>query len=34
LQAVEGIGKNLADRIKWTVSEKIGFYGFDEDFTI
>ncbi|UCD81906.1 MAG: hypothetical protein JSW26_10905 [Desulfobacterales bacterium] len=34
LQAVEGIGKNLADRIKWTVSEQIGFYGLDEDFPI
>ena len=30
LQAAEGIGKSLADRIKWTVSEQIGFYGFDE----
>lgn len=34
LQTVEGIGKNLADRIKWTVSEKIEFYGVDEDFPI
>lgn len=34
LQTVEGIGKNLADRIKWTVSEGIEIYGFDEDFPI
>jgi len=27
LQTAEGIGKNLADRIKWLVSEKIEFYG-------
>lgn len=34
LQAVEGIGKNLADRIKWSVGEEIESYGFDEDFPI
>jgi len=27
LQAVDGIGKKIAEKIKWTVSEKILFYG-------
>ena len=26
LQTIEGIGKDLADRIKWMVIEKIEFY--------
>jgi len=27
LQSVYGIGKNVADRIKWAVSEEIKIYG-------
>jgi len=34
LQAVEGIGKNIADGIRSAVSEQIGHYGFEEDFPI
>ena len=34
LQAVEGIGKNIADGIRSAVSEQIGRYGFEEDFPI
>ena len=34
LQAVEGIGDNIADGIKSAVKEQITPYGFDEDFPI
>ena len=34
LQAVEGIGKNIADGIRSAVNEQIGRYGFEEDFPI
>jgi DNA excision repair protein ERCC-4 len=34
LQAVEGIGQILAEKIKWTVSEEIAVYGYDEDFPL
>ena len=34
LQAVEGIGDNIAEGIKTAVKEQISYYGFDEDFPI
>jgi len=34
LQAVEGIGDNIADGIKSAVNEQISSYGFDDDFPI
>jgi len=34
LQAVEGIGDNIAEGIKTAVKEQISCYGFDEDFPI
>jgi len=34
LQAVEGIGKKIADGIRSSVSEQIECYGFEEDFPI
>ena len=34
LQAVEGIGDNIAEGIKTAVNEQISYYGFDDDFPI
>jgi Holliday junction resolvasome RuvABC DNA-binding subunit len=34
LQTVEGIGAKTADRIRWTVSEKIAPYGDNTLFSI
>jgi ERCC4-type nuclease len=34
LQSVDGIGKSIADKIKWAVSEQIEPYGIDDDFPI
>jgi len=34
LQAVEGIGDNIADGIRAAVKEQISYYGFNEDFPI
>jgi ERCC4-type nuclease len=34
LQAVEGIGENIADGIKSVVTEQISHWGFDEEFSI
>jgi len=33
LQAVDGVGKGLAEKIRWMVSEKVNDYGADELFT-
>ena len=34
LQSVDGIGKNIADKIKWAVSERITHYGLIDEFPI
>lgn len=34
LQSVDGIGKNIAERIKWTVSEQIQPYGISDEWLI
>ena len=34
LQSVEGIGENIADRIKWVVSEQMKPYGGIDEFPI
>ena len=34
LQSVEGIGKKIADKIKWAVSEQISPYGIQDEFPI
>ncbi|UCE52212.1 MAG: hypothetical protein JSV31_23590, partial [Desulfobacterales bacterium] len=34
LQSVDGIGKNIAERIKWTVSEQIQPYGISDEWLL
>jgi len=34
LQSIEGIGENIADRIKWVVSEQMKPYGGIDEFPI
>ena len=34
LQAVEGIGDHVADRIRSAIKDQISDYGFDEDIPI
>ncbi len=34
LQSVDGIGKNIADRIRWAVSEQTKHYGLNDDFPV
>jgi ERCC4-type nuclease len=34
LQSVDGIGENIADKIKWAVSERIRPYGILDDFPL
>jgi DNA excision repair protein ERCC-4 len=34
LQSVEGIGENIAERIKWAVREQIQSYGVDDEIPI
>jgi len=34
LQLIDGIGKNIAEKIKWAVHEEKAAYGFNDDFDI
>jgi ERCC4-type nuclease len=34
LQSVEGVGENIADRIKWAVREQMQPYGVIDEFPI